>query len=89
MTWIIEYARSVRKDIRGMPASTRKRIRDFLEQHVANLNNPRAIGNPLKGELAGFWRYRVGNHRVICQIEDERVTVIVIRVGHRRDVYRR
>lgn len=71
-----------------MDPPTRKRIRVFLEDRVASLSNPRDIGDPLKGELAGLWRYRVGDYRLICDIQDERVTVLVVRIGHRRQIYR-
>lgn len=88
MTWTIEYARSVAKTARTMDPPTRTRIRTFLEQRVAALADPREIGDPLKGELAGLWRYRVDNYRVICDIRDEALVVLVIRIGHRREIYR-
>ena len=66
----------------------RRRIRDYLERRVAVLDDPRELGEPLKGNFAGLWRYRVGDYRVIAQIQDDRLVVLVVRVGHRREIYR-
>ncbi|ROO30830.1 type II toxin-antitoxin system RelE family toxin [Salinisphaera japonica] len=88
MNWTIEYARSVTKAVRKMDPPTRQRIKDFLEHRVAALTDPREIGDPLKGELAGLWRYRVGDYRIICEIREETLIVLVVRIGHRRAVYR-
>jgi len=66
-----------------------QRIRRFLQQRVAPLENPRDIGRKLHGETLGeFWRYRVGDYRIIVTIEDDTLIVLVVEVGHRRDVYR-
>ena len=65
------------------------RVRDFLREQVAPLENPRSIGQALQGSrFAGLWRYRVGNFRVLCEIQDERVVVLVVGIENRRDVYR-
>jgi len=61
----------------------------FLRERVAPLDDPRSIGEALKGpELGRFWKYRVGDYRLICHIQDQRVTILVVAVGHRRDIYR-
>jgi mRNA interferase RelE/StbE len=86
--WAIEYARSVEKDLRAIDRPTRERIRTFLEQRVAALEDPRSTGKPLKGELCEYWRYRIGNYRVICEIRDETSVVLVLRVGHCKEIYR-
>lgn len=89
MTWRIEYARAARKDVEGLDRQVAKRIRSFLEDRLAILDDPRSLGEPLKGSRMGdFWKYRVGDYRIIASIEDERVTVLVVRIGHRRAVYR-
>lgn len=59
-----------------------------LEERVAPLGDPRTIGSAVVGEHAGFWRWRIGDYRVVARIEDARVTVLVVRVAHRREVYR-
>ena len=88
MAWIVEYARSVEKAMRKIDAPQRERIRDYLERRVASLDDARDLGDPLRGSLTGLWRYRVGDYRVICDVQDERLVVLVARVEHRRVVYR-
>jgi mRNA interferase RelE/StbE len=66
-----------------------KRILKFLQERVARLDNPRSIGQALQGSKLGeFWKYRVGDYRLICKIEDNRLLILVLRVGHRREIYR-
>jgi mRNA interferase RelE/StbE len=87
VAWTIEYAASVQKSARKLNSRTRKRIRDYLETRVAALDDPRKLGMPLNGLLGGLWRYRVGDYRIICEIQDERLRVLVLTIGHRRQVY--
>ena len=73
----------------GMEMGIARRIIAFLRERVSVLDDPRAIGKTLKGsELGEFWKYRVGDWRLICQIEDPRITITVVRLGNRREVYR-
>lgn len=88
MTWRIEYAASTVRAMRKLDAQTRQRLRGYLEERIATSDNPRDLGSPLQGLLGGLWRYRVGDYRIICEIQDARVTVLVLTVGHRREVYR-
>lgn len=89
MKWTIEYAASVQKPMRRLDPQVRRRIRDFLSTRVANLDDPRQLGDALQSaRLGGLWRYRVGDYRILVEIKDEIVTVIVIGVGHRGEVYR-
>ena len=88
MVWRIEYAESVQKDVRKLDAQERKRLRDFIEVKVALLDDPRSLGKPLSGGLSGLWRYRVGNYRVIANIEDRDVCILVVKIAHRKEVYR-
>jgi len=88
VVWRIEYAESVQKDVRKFDAQERKRIRDFIEVKVALLDDPRSLGKPLSGGLSGLWRYRVGNYRVIANIEDRDVCILVVKIAHRKEVYR-
>jgi mRNA interferase RelE/StbE len=88
VAWTIEYARSVRKSVEKLDAPTRRRIRAYIEDRIAVAEDPRALGKALTGPLGGLWRYRVGDHRVICDIQDDRRAVLVLAIGHRRDVYR-
>jgi mRNA interferase RelE/StbE len=65
-----------------------QRVVRFLEERVAGGRNPRDFGKPLTGDKVGLWRYRVGDYRLICRIEDDRSTVLILRIAHRREVYR-
>jgi mRNA interferase RelE/StbE len=89
MAYGVELAESVERELRKIDTQQRRRILKFLTQPVAKLDNPRSIGQALRGsELGEFWKYRVGDYRLICRIEDERLIVLVLRIGHRRDIYR-
>lgn len=66
------------------------RILQFLNDRIAKLEDPRSVGEPLKGsKLGAFWRYRVGDYRIIADIQDDRLRILVVRIGNRRDVYTR
>jgi mRNA interferase RelE/StbE len=65
-----------------------KRIFGTLENRVAKLDDPRQLGSALSGEISGLWRWRIGGYRVVARMEDERITILVVRVAHRREVYR-
>ncbi len=87
MTWKVEYLASAARNFRKIDPQHRRRIRAYLEERVVSLEHPRQLGKALKGELNEFWRYRVGDYRVICQIQDDRLVVLVVRAAHRKDVY--
>lgn len=90
MVWQIEFDPRTDKDFKGIEKVDRARIFNFLKERVAILDDVRSIGEPLSGpELGKFWKYRVGDYRIICDIQDVKVTVLVVRVGHRREVYRK
>ena len=89
MVWRIEVAARVDKAIAKLDPPTRDRIVRFLYERLGRMEDPRSIGEALKGSGHGeLWRYRVGDYRLICKIEDERLVVLVVRVGHRREIYR-
>jgi mRNA interferase RelE/StbE len=89
VTWTVEYAVSVRKPVRRLHPEVRKRIRAYLEQRVAMLDDPRKLGGPLEGSrFAGLWRYRVGDYRIIVDIKDAVLVVLVIDIDRRSSVYR-
>ncbi|TVQ26617.1 MAG: type II toxin-antitoxin system RelE/ParE family toxin [Spirochaetaceae bacterium] len=87
MAWTIEFARSAEKELARLERTVAHRILAFLRDRVSV--DPRSIGEPLKGDLSDFWKYRIGAYRLYADIQDDCVTVLVIKVGHRRDVYRR
>ena len=88
MGWQIELTDAAVKQLKKMGHTEAKRIRDYLRERVQPLDDPRQLGKPLQGQMSELWRYRVGDYRLIAQIEDERVCVLVVRIGHGREVYR-
>ena len=89
MIWTIEYHTLVQKQVKKLDPQTRNRIRSFLHERLAQLDNPRKIGEALQGsELGLYWRYRVGDYRILCDIQDNKLVVLVIEIGHRREIYR-
>jgi mRNA interferase RelE/StbE len=89
MAWSIEFSPSAHKGLRSLDATVVRRILKFLNERIGPLDDPRCIGEALKGsELGEFWKYRVGDYRIICAIEDAEVRVLVVRIGNRREVYR-
>lgn len=89
MAWSIEYDRLVRKQVEKLDPQIQQRIHSFLYKRLAKLDNPRQLGEAMHGsEFGKFWRYKVGDYRIICDIQDQRVVVLVVEVGHRREVYR-
>lgn len=89
MAWIVEITRTAEKQIKKFDHKAQQSIITFLRERVQPSTNPRQWGKPLHGDQGGLWRYRVGDYRLICDIQDEKITVLVLRVGHRKDIYRR
>jgi mRNA interferase RelE/StbE len=89
MAWKIEFERAAQKELEKLDKPIARRILKFLHQRVGKLDDPRKIGQRLQGNLGEFWRYRVGDYRLICSLENDRFVVLVLRIGHRRDVYSR
>ena len=89
MAWKIEFAESAARQLRNLDRTVARRILAFLGDRVATAEDPRRLGSALKGdELGQFWKYRVGDCRVIAEVRDREVRIVVVRLGHRRDVYR-
>ncbi len=88
MGWRIELSGDARKQLQKLGHSEAKRIVQFLHQRVEPLDNPRLVGKALKGPFTELWRYRVGDYRLICELRDDVLVVLVLRVGHRSRVYR-
>jgi mRNA interferase RelE/StbE len=87
-TWRIEISRTAERQITKLNREAQTAIQRFLRERLAVTDNPRQWGKPLHGEKRGLWRYRVGDYRLICDIQDEKLIVLVLVVGHRKDVYR-
>lgn len=87
MAWTIDYVRSAEKQLGRIDRSWQRRILDYMDTNIATLTDPRDRGKALVGDQSGFWRYRVGDYRIICSIDEAIRVVLVLKIGHRRDVY--
>ena len=89
MPWRIEFSVEADRELRKLDPQHSKRIVKFLSERLATLDDPRSIGKALQASrLSEFWRYRVGPFRLVCKIEDDRLLVLVLRVGDRKEIYR-
>lgn len=89
MAWIINYTESAARQLKKLDRSMARRVLDYLDERVATMEDPRTIGKKLAGpKLGEYWRYRVGDIRIICDIAEEQMHILVIELGHRREVYR-
>jgi mRNA interferase RelE/StbE len=89
LTWKVEVTPAAAKQIRGLGHVNSARVLAYLRERLAKLDEPRQAGKHLTGSTLGeFWRYRVGDLRVLCHLQDEVLVILVVEVGHRREVYR-
>lgn len=88
MAWTIEYAETAKKQLRKLDKLAARRIVDFMDERVSQNDDPRRIGKALKGPLGDLWSYRMGDFRILCDIQDEVLTILVLQIGNRREVYR-
>lgn len=88
MDWKIEFDKKAKKEFTSLDKATQKQIDKFLLKLMKSAN-PRQFGEALKGNMKSFWRYRVGDYRLICTIEDNIVTVLILRVKHRKEIYKK
>ncbi len=89
MAWQIKFDDASMKDLAKLDKQIARRITEFLRERVAVLDDPRSIGEALKGsKLGDFWKYRVGDYRIISSIEDGALRILVVKIGNRREVYR-
>ena len=89
MTWAINYTESALRQLKKLDKSIALRVLDYMDERVATLDDPRTLGKSLVGpKLGAYWRYRVGDIRVICSIQDGEMCVLVIGLGNRREIYR-
>lgn len=89
MAWTIELGRLAERELDRLDSPTACRILIFLNDRIAVLEDPRSVGQALKGaKLGDFWKYRVGDYRIICNIEDRFVRILIVMIGNRRNVYK-
>jgi mRNA interferase RelE/StbE len=90
LAWRIEFDDKAKKELAALDKAVAKRITAFLRERVAGLDDPRSIGEALKGsKLGAFWKYRVGDYRIVASIEDGALRILVVRIGNRKEVYRK
>lgn len=89
MVWRIDLSETAQKQLAKLDRPVAQRIGSFLRERVAVLDDPRSVGEALKGsELGEFWKYRIGDWRLICKIRDQQILITVLSLGNRREVYR-
>ena len=87
--WSIEFDRQASRELDDLDGQVAKRILKFLNERLARLEDPRSLGESLRGPIWGeYWKYRVGDYRIIAHIEDQLIRILVVRIGNRREVYR-
>ncbi len=87
MTWSIEFDNAAAKEFRKLDKQTQRDILKYLRERIATDEDPRRFGKPLSRNLAGLWRYRIRDYRLVCNIEGDKLVVLVLRAAHRREVY--
>lgn len=86
--WRVEFNRAAVDDLRKLGVDAERRVLRYLRERIAGSQDPRRLGQALTGDRKGLWRYRVGDYRIVAAIEDDRFVVLVVTIGHRREVYR-
>ena len=87
MAWKVEFEKEARKELKKIDPQQAKRILKYLFERIVGNEDPYRFGEALKYDLSGLWKYRIGDYRVICHIESEKMIVLVVRIGHRKGVY--
>lgn len=88
MTWTVEWDDRARRELRRLDRPVQQQILRYFRTRIATDKDPRRFGHELRHELQGLWRYRIGDYRAVCRIEDDHLVVLVLVLGHRRTVYR-
>lgn len=89
MAWTVRISNIAERPLRKLDRPVQGRILDWLNDRIEGCKNPRHVGEPLKGDYAGLWRYRVGDYRILCDIQDQQIVVLVLTIGRRRQIYKR
>lgn len=88
MAWLVEWDDEAVKELKALDTRAQRAIIRYMRDKITTEEDPRRFGDPLRKDLKGLWKYRIGSYRIICSIEDQKVVVLVVRVGHRRNVYK-
>lgn len=84
----LEFSDRFKKQFRKLDRYTQKFIRSWIDKNITDTTNPRLHGKALAGELRDYWRYRIGDYRLICEIKDKELIILALEIGHRRDIYK-
>ena len=84
----VEYSERAVKNLRKFDKHTRNLIIAWIEKNLVNCENPRLHGKALLDNKSGQWRYRIGDYRAICEIQDEKIVILVLEIGHRKEIYK-
>lgn len=87
MTWVIVFDKKAQKELSKLDREVQRRIIAELD-NIVTLDNPKLFGKALTGSLAGLWRYRIANYRIVCHIHEEKFQVLIIKIAHRKEVYK-
>jgi len=87
LAWNVEFDAEAADEFRNLDRSVQIRIQKYIRGRLVDADDPLAFARPLRGEQAGLWRFRVGSYRLICSVDVENATLLVLRIGHRRNVY--
>jgi len=87
VSWAYRFDERALKELKKLGHQAQRDILAYLDERVTANADPRRFGKALKADLAGLWRYRVGDYRILCQIQDQKLLVLVVAVGHRKDIY--
>ncbi len=87
MPWTVDISADAAKSLEQMDSTARNRIRRFVQERLQGTDNPRQWGAALSGRYSGLWKYRIGDYRLVCQLQDARLVVLVVKAGHRSAVY--
>ena len=87
MSWAYRFDERALKELKKLGRQAQKEILAYLDERVTGKEDPRRFGKALHADLAGLWRYRVGDYRILCQIRDGQLLVLVVSVGHRKNIY--
>lgn len=85
--WIVDFKPKAFKELKNLNRRIQAQIFNFLDGLIKNHASPRSVGLSLQGRHAGLWRYRVGDYRLICEIQDHKLTILVLGIGHRKEIY--
>ena len=88
MSWEVEYSAKALKQLKKLDSSQSKLLIAWIEKNLVGCSDPRFLGKPLSGDKSEWWRYRIGSYRLLVELKDNKLQVLVVQIGHRREIYR-